>query len=186
MAWDWGIALGIAGLVIGVPALIMAVPPFFQMLWGRPRLDISFDEHTNEDGKQLIVSIKNRHTENRFLRGIGVEREIGNVLGFFDIQEQRTNKFIKQHLSAYVSCPPTREMGLLVRALPLFHVGLHLVHARDDKCWIIDGRTVENSEFEELPRGDYLARVTVVCGEQVHNRARAFRVGKSQHETFWI
>jgi hypothetical protein len=99
MAMDWGIALGVAGIAVGVPALAMAIPPFFQMVRGRPNLAITVDEATSEDGKQLIVSIQNKETGGRFLKKIGVEREIGNILGFFDVQEQGTNRYIKRHVS---------------------------------------------------------------------------------------
>jgi hypothetical protein len=183
MAMDWGIALGVAGIAVGVPALAMAIPPFFQMVRGRPNLAITVDEATSEDGKQLIVSIQNKETGGRFLKKIGVEREIGNILGFFDVQEQGTNRYIKRHVSGLLSCPPTREMGLLARAHPMFHVGMHLIHARNEKCWIIDGRS-EN--FDEIAPGDYIAMVTIICGEQVHNMSKTFRVGKTQYETFWV
>jgi hypothetical protein len=90
--------LAIAGVALGLVAIVMAAPPLLQMLYGRPRLDFSFDEFTgpDDDGKQLLIAMKNKRTESRFLRKIGVERTVGTVLAYFDIQEQGTKRFVKK------------------------------------------------------------------------------------------
>jgi hypothetical protein len=90
---DWGVILGIVGIVIGLVALAVAIPPLFQMLYGRPRLEFLTDEFTGPDGKSLLIAIKNQPTRSRFLRKIGVEREIGNVLAYLDIQQQGTGQY---------------------------------------------------------------------------------------------
>jgi hypothetical protein len=90
--------LAIAGIVIGLAATVMAIPPLFQMMFGRPRLEFHADDFTGPDGKLLLIAIKNTKTKSRFLRKIGVEREVGNVHAFIDIQEQGTNRFVRKDI----------------------------------------------------------------------------------------
>jgi hypothetical protein len=119
--------------------IVMAAPPLLQMIYGRPRLEFDCQEFTGTDGKQLIIRIKNQVT-NRLLRKLGVEREAGDILAYFDIQEQGTNRFVKKDVSALLQCAPLREAGILTRSLPAFSVGLVVVHAKDDTTWIIDAK----------------------------------------------
>jgi hypothetical protein len=177
--------LAIVGIVIGLIAVVIAVPPLLQMLYGRPRLEFSFDEFTgpNDDGKQLLIAIKNKRTESRLLRKIGVERTVGNVLAYFDIQEQGTNRFIKKDISGLLHCAPTRESGLLGRALPAFTLGISIVHTRGTVTCIIDPKS---EPLESIGTGDYTVFATIICGEQVHKIRKNFKVGKAPHLTFWV
>jgi hypothetical protein len=179
---DTGLAM--VGIVLGLLAIAMAAPPLFQMLFGRPRLEFSVDEITTQDGKQLLIAIKNQKTKSRFLRRIGVEREIGNVLAYFDIQEQGTNKFVAKDISGLLNCPPTREMNLLMaRAYPHFTVGISVIHAKDAAAWVIDARS---EDLKPIAEGDYTLSAQIVCGEKVYAVKKKFKVGKVQHQTFWV
>jgi hypothetical protein len=173
--------LAVAGVVLAVVTIIMAAPPLLQMFYGRPRLEFAVDEFTDPDGKQLIIHIKNGSTKNRFLRKIGVEREIGDVIAYFDIQEQGTNRFVKKDVFALLHNAPTRESGLLARARPGFSVGIVVVHTREARTWIIDGGADDNIESCDytpvIAPGDYTVFATIICGEQVHKIRRNFKVG---------
>ena len=190
MAFTLDTGLAVAGVVLGLAAIIMAAPPLLQMIYGRPRLEFAADEFTGPDGKQLLIHIKNESTKSRFLRKIGVERQIGDIIAYIDIQEQGTNKFIKKHVFGLIHSAPTRESGLLARARPGLSVGIVVVHSKDAATWIIDGRAKDNIEsgnYETaIGAGDYTAFVTVICGEQVHNIKRDFKVGTAQHLTAWV
>jgi hypothetical protein len=182
MQFTGDIDLAIAGIVLGLMAIVMAAPPLLQMLYGRPRLEFAANEFTGSDGKQLLIAIKNKKIESRFLRKIGVERVIGNVLTYFDIQEQGTKRFIKKDVSGFLHSAPTRESGLLARALPSFTVGFVVVHTKGPDTWIIDARS---DEQESIGAGDYTVFATIICGEQVHKIAKNFKVGNAQHLTVW-
>jgi hypothetical protein len=177
--------LGIAGVVLGFVAIVMAAPPLLQMIYGRPRLEFAADEFTDPDGKQLLIAIKNKRTESRFLRKIGVERAIGNVLAYFDIQEQGTKRFIKKDVSAILHSASTRETGPLARAFPAFTVGIPVVHTRGAVTWIVDARSPDG-QLETIGEGDYTVFVQIICGEQIHRITKNFKVGKAQHLTFWV
>jgi hypothetical protein len=175
--------LAVAGVVLAVVAIVMAAPPLLQMIYGRPRLEFDYQEFTGTDGKQLIIRIKNQVT-NRLLRKLGVERETGDVLAYFNIQEQGTNRFVKKDVSALLQCAPLREAGILARSLPAFSVGLVVVHAKDDTTWIIDAKGEAN--FQQIGVGDYTALATIICREQVQHVRRNFKVGAAPHLTFWV
>ena len=119
-----------------------------------------------------------------------MEREIGDVLAYFDIQEQGTNKFIKKDVFSLLHCSPTRESGLLARALPGFSVGIIVVHIKDSNAWIIDARSNDKLGADDysvpIGNGDYTTFARIVCGEQVHNFRRNFKIGKAPHLTCWV
>ena len=81
--------LAIAGLVIGLIAMVMAIPPLLQMFFGRPKIEFEADEFTGPDGKQIILSIKNRPIASRLLRMLGVTRDVANVLAYFEYSGTR-------------------------------------------------------------------------------------------------
>ena len=119
-----------------------------------------------------------------------MEREIGDVIAYLNIQEQGTNKFVKKDVFGLIHSAPTQESGLLARARPGLSVGIVVVHSKDATTCIIDGRANDNIEGGDyvtvIGAGDYTARVTVICGEQVHNIKRDFKVGAAQHLTAWV
>jgi hypothetical protein len=187
---DTAVAVAVVGVALGLVAIAMAAPPLLQMVYGRPRLEFAAEEFTGPDGKQLIIGIKNQRTASRFLRKLGVEREIGNVIAYLDIQEQGTKRFVKKDVFALLHCAPTRESGLLARALPGFSVGVTVVHTRGAQSWVIDARSTDNIGADDysvsIGAGDYTMFATVVCAEQVHKITRNFKVGNDQHLTFWV
>ena len=176
-------ALAIVGIVLSLAAIVMAAPPLLQMLCGRPRLEFAADEFTGPDGKQLLITIKNKRIDSRFLRKIGVERVIGNVLAYFDIQEQGTNKFIKKDISGFLHSAASRESGVLVSARPAFTLGIPIVHTKDTNTWIVDARS---EELETIGAGNYTVIATIICGGQVHVVRKNFKVGTAPHLSFWV
>jgi hypothetical protein len=175
--------LAIVGVVLGLFAIAMAAPPLLQMMFGRPKLEFKPDEFMDENGKMLLLAIKNKPTANRFLRRLGVEREMGNVLAYFDIQEQGSKRFFLKDISARVTCAATQEHGLLARALPLFTSGVMVLHNRAGTAGIIDGR---HDDLRPIGAGHYTAIFTIVCGEQVHKFEKNFTVADSEAFTIWV
>jgi hypothetical protein len=173
--------LAIVGVALGLLAIAMAIPPMLQMMFGRPKLEFKPDEFTDENGKMLLLGIKNRATG--FLRRLGVEREMGNVLAYFDIQEQGSKRFFLKDISARVACAATQEQGLLARALPLFTSGVLVLHNRAGTAGIIDGR---KGDLRPIGVGHYTAIFTIVCGEQVHKFEKNFTVADTEAFTIWV
>ena len=185
---DLGTALGFAGLVVGVPALVIAISPFVQLIWGRPSLELSPDEFTGSEGKILIIKIKNQQTK-KFLHRIGVERETGYVQASFDIQEQGTNKFVVKGVPALIQCPPIRQSGLLMQALPAFTVGVVVLGfggpRGKESPGIVDPRRGPQEPLIPIADGHYTVSVHVFCGEQVYGIKKNMKVGQQAHETIW-
>jgi hypothetical protein len=175
--------LALLGVILALVAIVMAIPPFLQMLCGRPKLNVGVDEFTGSEDKQLLVTMKNKAVQRRLLRRIGVIRDVGEVMAYFDIQEQGTNKFIAKNASGQMNCAPTREIGLLVRALPAFHVGFPVIAFRANKAWIVDARV---NELSQLPAGHYRVDATIICGEQIYRLTKNMKIGSTAHETRWI
>ncbi len=173
-----------AGLVVGLVALavaIMAIPTIFQMLFGRPNLSFEADEFTGPDGKILVIAIKNEPVKNKFLLWMGVEREAGDILAFFEIQEHGTRKFLARSVSGLLQCAPMRTIGLLARSLPGFSVGLTIIGTKDGKATIVDAR----GNPIPIGEGHYTASIDIIRGQKTYKIAQAFTVGKADHQTIW-
>jgi hypothetical protein len=79
-----------AGLIIAIVALLLGVfgiPPFLQMIFGAPQIDIGFAASESEDGqtKILLCHVKNRPVTNPLLLKLGVTRQPIEVDTFFEI-----------------------------------------------------------------------------------------------------
>ena len=81
-----------------------------------------------------------------------------------------------------MNCAPTREIGLLVRALPAFHVGFPVIAFRENKAWIVDARA---NELSQLAAGHYRVNIRIICGEQSYNLTKNIKIGSTAHETHW-
>jgi hypothetical protein len=174
--------LSIAGIILGSVALVMAIPPLFQMLYGRPKLTFEADDFTGPDGRILVIAIKNQPIKSRLLLLLGVEREPGDVQAFFDIQEQGTGKLLVGAASGLLQCAPMRTMGLLVRSLPGFSVGLTVIGTREGKAHFVNARAETENP---IGPGHYIARIAIVRGQHTYNINQTFTVGTEDHMTFW-
>ena len=171
--------------IIGLIALgigLMALPTIFQMFYGRPKLMFEADDFTGPDGRILVLAIKNQPIKSRFLRLIGVEREAGDVIAFFDIQELGTGRILTRSVTGLLNCAPLRTMGLQARALPNFTVGLTVISTREGSAQIVDARPEKVMPIEP---GHYVARIAIVRGQNTYRIDQAFRVANADHETIW-
>jgi hypothetical protein len=121
--------LGIAGIIIAVVALAMATPPFLQMMFGDPRIRVTFEGgagHRTEGG--LFCLIQNEPIDNLFLRSCGVERQGTNIVGHFSIYKYGTPELVGDitHAVFLPNLPelshPSLECRLDVRAPAVFIV----------------------------------------------------------------
>jgi len=174
-----------ASLVIGVIALlvgIMAIPTILQMFFGRPRFTFEADDFTGPDGRILVLAIKNRPVTNRFLRLVGVEREAGDVIAFFDVQELGTGTILTRSVTGLLSCAPLQTIGLQARALPNFTVGLTVINTREGNASIVDARP---ERIMPISPGHYVARIAIARGQDTYRIDQTFRVANIDHETIW-
>lgn len=177
-----GVLLGIIGIVIGVVSFAVAVPPFIQIWYGRPELFLGVDDFTGPDGKTLFITMRNKTTSGRFLKMLGVTREVGDVTADFDIQEQGTNKFIVKNVSGRLHNAVLRQSGLMVRAFPGRTIGLSVIHVQNDGAYIVDGRS---DDVRQIAAGDYVVHAVIFCGEQIYRLAKNLKIGSAPHLTHW-
>jgi hypothetical protein len=174
-----------ASFVIGIIALlvgIMAIPTILQMFFGRPRLTFEADDFTGSEGRILVLAIKNQPVTNRFLRLVGVEREAGDVIAFFDIQEMGTGRIVTRAVTGLLSCAPLRTVGLQARALPNFTVGLTVISTRNGNASILDARPEKTMP---IAPGHYVAHIAIARGQDTYRIDQNFRVATVDHETIW-
>ena len=184
---DWGITLGAFGVAIGLPALVMAVPPFIQMVFGRPDLEVGYENFTGSDAKQLMVTLKNKTISGKHLRQIKVERETGDVMAHFHIRDAGTHKFVASDVSGYLHSAATREFGLVLRAMPGHSLGFPVVQFQNGRATVMDARKLmDERPLIVLPAGDYLAEAYILRGQDIYQAIRRFKVGEAAHETNWI
>jgi hypothetical protein len=187
---DPGVILGIIGVALSSIALVlslMALLLVFQMFWGRPELRLAADEFTGSEGKILLIQVKNLPT-GKWGRRLGVERQTGQVQASFDIQEQGSKKFIVKSVPGLIQCPPIRESGLLMQALPGFTIGVVVLGfgknaSGKEMPGIVDVRAGEITI--PINEGHYTVYVHVFCGEQIYNFRKDLKVGSKPHQTFW-
>jgi len=175
----------LAGFIVGVVALVvgtMAIPTILQMFYGRPRLTFEADDFTGPEGRILVLAIKNPPISNKFLRLVGVEREAGDIIGFFDIQELGTGRLIARTVTGLLNCAPLQTIGLQARSLPGFTVGMTVISTREGLAHIVDARPERSISISP---GHYIAHIAVVRGQDTYRVDQTFRIARVDHETIW-
>lgn len=178
--------MDVASLIIGIVALVfsvLAIPTALQMFYGRPHLTFEADDFTGPDGRILLIAIKNPPVSNRLLRLASVERESADVSGFFDIQEQGTNRILARSVSGLMQTTNLLQIGLQGRSTPGFTVGLTVIATRDGVASIVNGRQQDQSTT--IRPGHYVAHIAIVRGQVTYRIDQGFRVGNADHETIW-
>jgi hypothetical protein len=170
--------VGIIALVVG----IMAIPTILQMFFGRPRLTFEADEFTGPEGRILTIAIKNQPVKNRFLRFVGVEREAGDLIAFFDVQELGTGRILARSIKGHLNCAPLHTKGMTARALPNFTVGLVVISTREGHASIVDARP---ERIAPIAPGHYVAHIAIVRGQDTYRIDQNFRIAALDHETIW-
>ena len=181
---DWGTKLGIIGIGIGLVSLAVAVPPFIQMIYGKARATLDFDESVENGARVLLGRLHNRPISNWFLRRLGVQRDGVAVFVNFDIREHGTNKILASHFRATLIDPKSGAEGLsliLEEPVPLIFV---LIQHSDG------GATTANSAPGErrnitIPPGEYF--VEIQCGSRYGalRKRKSLTVGEKKELTFW-
>jgi hypothetical protein len=67
--WAW------VGIVLAGVGIVMTAPTIFQMIWGRPRVDVAFETVAESDARSLQVFFSNPPVMNKMMRFFGVRRE---------------------------------------------------------------------------------------------------------------
>ena len=178
MGWDWGIALGVIGIVIGFVALAVAVPSAAQMLWGRPKVRMSFGKLEIGRYKALGVSVENAPIESALLRRIGARREpaeIGAHVTVYDAHGVEAAAFVPK-LTGHDG-----KSALQVRVPPATVITFLVVICDKDGARGAD----DDDNGIPLAAGHYEIEVALVMGDEMTKASRPLHVREPPDETVW-
>lgn len=180
----------VAAFTISVIALVVAIialPTVFQMVWGRPNVDVIFTDSKDKRNqrKYLHCQIVNLPLENRLLQRFGVyRRPIDDVHAFFSVEDIKIHKMVVTDIMASVYTTQNAEQMISV-SLPASTIPalINLVEARND------GYTNTIAHYEpkniQLPVGKYCAIIKVKTSEKEKEFRRNFFVGNKQEDLHW-
>ena len=174
-AVEW---LALAALLAGVVVL----PRACQRLWGRPEIEIAFDESVGNNSKVLVCHLYNRPIRNRFLRRIGVRRESARVTAEYMVIDKRSGKrvvdltqavFVRQDQSTAkeIDLPPAMTRTTLGIAL-----------AKDSGVFVLENR---QGAAKPLPAGTFHVPLVVHCGAKRFEFGRHFVVKVNPRNSVW-
>ena len=173
--------------VIALVLAIIALPPVFQMVWGRPNVDVIFSDSKDKRNqrKYLHCQIVNLPLENRLLQRLGVyRRPIDDVHAFFSVEDIKTHKMVVTDIMASIYTTQNAEQMISV-SLPASTIPalINLVEARNDGY----ANTIAHYEAKniQLPLGEYCAIIRVKTSEKGKEFRRNFFVGNKQEDLHW-
>lgn len=95
--WQW-----LLPLIIGVVALVLAVSPFLQMIYGAPRIVMSFEIDDRDLSRYFCFCVWNVPITKGLLKALRVRREQAqDIAANFKILEQGTDRIVCPSTSSY-------------------------------------------------------------------------------------
>ena len=182
--------MSLYAFIISIFALvvaIMALPTLFQMIWGRPDIELIFWESIDERAqrKYLRCRIVNRPIKNCLLQKIGVyRRPSDDVHVLFSVRDTKTSKMVVTGIHAAIY---TTQIGKLMPSVSLpastIPAMINLVEAKDDAYT----KTIAPYEAKniQLPVGEYCAIIRIRTSEKEKEYHRNFYVGNKQQDLRW-
>ncbi len=164
----------------------MALPTVAQMIWGRPNIEISFVESSENRRNTPLLSCQfyNRPIENRFLRRMGVyRRAVDSMSVFFSIENIQESKMVVTDIVAEIFTAydtPKASVSLPTSILP---ASINLVEAMGKgKAKTIDHYEPKNID---LPVGEYRAIISIAVSEKESKYSKQFTVGLKPEDLKW-
>lgn len=182
--WEW------IGIILAGMALAMATPSIFQMLWGRPLLEMQFEEYVENKERVLLIFLKNPPVKRRILRILGVRREAAQSITVeFRILEVGSNRIIVPIRQAriYSDDDPTDEGRNRISLPATYSVAASVILIRWDtqekKAFVAHDRLRQELPLEY---GQYQADVILIVDGDPKIIHRQFVVGKKADDLVWI
>ncbi len=177
--------IGMIALVVGIVAMVMAAPPFFQMIYGRPKIRIRFDSTVERGVNLLLCNIYNLPVTNFFLKMLGVTRSPTDVFASFDVREHGTNKIIANSFRASLFDGKANVSGLTLVVKPPLPIVFSIMEHGDEGAFAHDCAPSQHKSWP-LPPGEYFADVKIASGEYtVQAVAQSFTVDADKFASHW-
>ncbi len=180
--WEWvGLVLAGASLVIGAPAV-------FQLIWGRPRLEVDFDVGAQGSERFLPVYFKNAPIENRVIKRLARRETIQSLTAQFRISEVGSGTVLIPNRQARIFSDdePEANGGDRIPLPPTFSVGAGIVIARwgveKKKAFVPESLVSKKYDLQE---GYYHAEILLLVDGEPQNFTRRFVVGKNSDDLAW-
>lgn len=168
----------------------MVLPTVFQMIWGRPNIELIFWESIDErvHKKYLQCGIVNRPLKKCLLQKLGVyTRSLDDVHFFFSIKDTNTSEIVVTDILASIyttqSGGPMRSVHLPPSTIPAL---INLVEAKaKDNVYYTKTIAPYEAKNIQLPVGEYCAIIRVGTSEKEKEYHRNFYVGNKQQDLRW-
>ena len=181
--WEWfGIALAGSGLA-------MTTPTVFQMIWGKPILEVEFDRYGEGNKLCLLVFLKNQRVKNRVLRKFGIRRDpIHSLTAQFRISEVGSSKIIDPIRQAKLYSDEEEDKGRYRIALPATYsvaasFMVILWNPKTNRAFIPPDRLRPGLE---IPPGYYQATFVIEVDGEPMNISRRFKIGQKIEDLVWV
>lgn len=180
---EWAFLVSVIALLIS----IMALSTVFQMLWGRPSIQVDLDDCQVESNKALRCLIVNRPVQSRFLSLVGVTRQPTEIAGQLTVSEAGSGRIIAEAIRMHLTTE--KEKGKQV-TLTFFRPAVFLVavYKDDGPSLLIDvTEQLDSPQNIKLERGRYRVTCTIYYSfNRVRKCAGEFVVGETTADFYWV
>jgi len=182
--WEW------VGVVLAGVGLTMATPSILQMLLGRPKIKMQFENGVKEVDRFLLVYLSNPPIKNKLLRKLGIRREtIQSLTAQFRISELGSRKVIipSRQARIYSDDDPDDKGRFRTTLPPTFSVAASIMvvfwDVEKDKAIVLPDRLREASA---LPEGAYQVHIIFLVDGDPISVSHQFIIGKKADDLTWV
>ena len=180
--WEW------VGIVFAGVGILMASPMVLQMIWGRPRLSVEFENDAHGEERLLIVFLKNLPI-GTLVKALGVKRDtIQSLTASLQVAEVGSGRIIIPVLQLRIYSDDDETDNGRGRTVlpPTYLVGANLVVAKwDAKARRVIVPPTRTHPETPLPEGYYEARILFLVDGEKTQYNRRFKVGQAADELDW-
>ena len=174
--WEW------VALIIGAVAFVMAIQPFTQLIWGKPLIDITFHQFTDNDIKTLCFDITNEPITKGILPKLGVYRRTAEgVRADFYIFDSSGNKELAEELEATIVIADKEQKQISLPAA-MTDASVMVVETHPNGT----SNILTTPKINPMPIGLYMLVVIVTYEGKLKSQKRLFTIGDTPDGTYWV
>jgi hypothetical protein len=176
--WQWfGLVLAIFSSIVG----LVAIPAILQVIWGRPRLKVSYIQEGDNDWKTLKLVVRNSPPTFLLLRIMNVQRSPAYLTSFVVIRNAGTGQVICRDP---LLDNPEPVSVLYPSIVGRGHVVLTAAAAKPGPLVVLAGSAHGSSVL--IGPGSYEASVVLLREEEMKFASKRFVVGTKPELIHWL
>jgi hypothetical protein len=176
--WEW---VALIALVVGFLGLILAIPPFFQMLWGRPHIEVECATRDELLLRVLICNVFNRRVSNWLLvRLLNVRRDSATITASIRITNEETVQIVSRFCHPSTDGDDVKVVNLTLPA-GFVPARILIVRAIEDSAITYNENTII-----QLRPGTYRLEMVVWAGEENFPGSKLFVVTANGLHSHWV